>query len=459
MSGATVQEKAAKRDACDRCHALKTRCVTLSNAQSCRRCSRLQLPCNYSPPMKIGRPARARARARTRDANSGTSLPSADRGTDGRESYSISHDTINVGAEVDNPSEPPLTIMSITQPEDAPFDWEFVWSPPLCSPHDLSATSWEPLNSDTLTDTSPLAQSTHSSSSTEVSDPSDEVTLAPQIPSAKPAPDGPTKRQTIVDGDDQTRRLLDLQERLLGLSKSLLAHSSQTDRVFSPSHPDPMAPCAGPDLPNIMEEIYQATEDLVNVAATLGQHPRQSEHTLHLDPALHSASPSPSAASTYSPHETSSRPYVVAGSFYRPHISTVLLLASCYIRLVDLYELLAAILQEQQRQQEQCQFQSRSPPVEIATTKPGCFRTQSTVPSFNMGKTRLDVPPSMGVKLHIHLIDMMLQRLRSAMHWCVSSLPEAANCGQSGYETSARSLLNKVVDEAAVTEDCPGIAL
>ncbi|KAI0153143.1 hypothetical protein GGR57DRAFT_467800 [Xylariaceae sp. FL1272] len=48
------------REACDRCHAMKTRCVRQLNSQTCHRCNRLGIACNYSPPGRTGRPIGSR---------------------------------------------------------------------------------------------------------------------------------------------------------------------------------------------------------------------------------------------------------------------------------------------------------------------------------------------------------------------------------------------------------------
>lgn len=45
------------REACDRCHAMKTRCVRSPRSQVCVRCTRLGFSCHYSPPGRTGRPA------------------------------------------------------------------------------------------------------------------------------------------------------------------------------------------------------------------------------------------------------------------------------------------------------------------------------------------------------------------------------------------------------------------
>jgi hypothetical protein len=44
------------RDACDRCHSIKTRCVRTEYSEICVRCERLGSSCHYSPAGRTGRP-------------------------------------------------------------------------------------------------------------------------------------------------------------------------------------------------------------------------------------------------------------------------------------------------------------------------------------------------------------------------------------------------------------------
>ncbi|OBR16500.1 C6 finger domain-containing protein [Colletotrichum higginsianum IMI 349063] len=50
----------SQRSACDRCRALKSRCSREAGASKCERCQRLQIDCFYSPPRRMGRPAKKR---------------------------------------------------------------------------------------------------------------------------------------------------------------------------------------------------------------------------------------------------------------------------------------------------------------------------------------------------------------------------------------------------------------
>ncbi|KAK2043420.1 hypothetical protein LZ31DRAFT_566550 [Colletotrichum somersetense] len=50
----------SQRSACDRCRALKSRCSRENGAKKCERCQRLQIDCFYSPPRRMGRPAKKR---------------------------------------------------------------------------------------------------------------------------------------------------------------------------------------------------------------------------------------------------------------------------------------------------------------------------------------------------------------------------------------------------------------
>lgn len=60
-SNGRSQTTATSRDACDKCHALKTRCERIPESSLCQRCNRLQISCTYSPPLQLGRPQGRRA--------------------------------------------------------------------------------------------------------------------------------------------------------------------------------------------------------------------------------------------------------------------------------------------------------------------------------------------------------------------------------------------------------------
>lgn len=67
------------REACDRCHAMKTRCVRLPQSPVCVRCTRLGFSCHHSPPGRTGRPAGRRqgknAASRKKPAPRSSSTP------------------------------------------------------------------------------------------------------------------------------------------------------------------------------------------------------------------------------------------------------------------------------------------------------------------------------------------------------------------------------------------------
>jgi len=48
--------KSLKRAACDRCHQIKNRCSREPGCRECERCTRLGITCNYSAPLRMGRP-------------------------------------------------------------------------------------------------------------------------------------------------------------------------------------------------------------------------------------------------------------------------------------------------------------------------------------------------------------------------------------------------------------------
>ncbi|KXH27618.1 hypothetical protein CSAL01_00785 [Colletotrichum salicis] len=64
----------SQRSACDRCRALKSRCSRESGAAKCERCQRLQIDCFYSPPRRMGRPAKKRLNPETAQSTPSTTF-------------------------------------------------------------------------------------------------------------------------------------------------------------------------------------------------------------------------------------------------------------------------------------------------------------------------------------------------------------------------------------------------
>lgn len=51
-----IQHISDMREACDRCHNLRSRCIKPRSSAVCLRCQKLGLSCTHSPPLRLGRP-------------------------------------------------------------------------------------------------------------------------------------------------------------------------------------------------------------------------------------------------------------------------------------------------------------------------------------------------------------------------------------------------------------------
>lgn len=73
-----------KREACDRCHNLKSRCIKPRHSSVCSRCQKLGVSCVYSPPLRVGRPKGKRNQ--TAEGRSRQSTDPEDEASDGCQS-------------------------------------------------------------------------------------------------------------------------------------------------------------------------------------------------------------------------------------------------------------------------------------------------------------------------------------------------------------------------------------
>ena len=55
-NGLSQTSKNVTREACDRCHTIKSRCSKAPDSVICKRCERFGVSCTYSAPLRRGRP-------------------------------------------------------------------------------------------------------------------------------------------------------------------------------------------------------------------------------------------------------------------------------------------------------------------------------------------------------------------------------------------------------------------
>ncbi|KAF2656308.1 hypothetical protein K491DRAFT_393952 [Lophiostoma macrostomum CBS 122681] len=216
----------SSREACDRCHAMKTRCSRAQNSLECVRCIRLGISCTYSPPGRTGRPL-GRKRIRTTfdednvfsQANAGIA----------RALYNTSTPHLDMGAVVDGYSTNNLGSLEFfdfaAQPNNSADSTPFF---PL--DHLFPENYSQPTDS-TLVGTPP--------------DPSAFHNLAPSTNSAGSEASRTTpSEEPEVNQEDLLLRLLDIQGRLAKLVKSLNSE---------------------PHAPENVEDIYRASEILISI--------------------------------------------------------------------------------------------------------------------------------------------------------------------------------------------------
>jgi hypothetical protein len=209
-----------------------------------------------------------------------------------------------------------------------------------------------------------------------------------------------------LEGDDQLYRLLDLQIKLLGLFKSLSTGQEHKTRVINAYSPKPLGFNTESDLSKDIEEIYRVTEDFAKIIESLYQS-KEAEHSTELNLSI----PTPNSL----PGTDESR---TEAAFYspQPHVATVLLFSSCYVRLMHVYELLIETLQERSQQHNK----EGSSRLARSTGSPASNRSafhlpRGDVPSFRIGTLQLAMPANTNVELHFYVIAQMIQRLKNTM--------------------------------------------
>ncbi|KAK1985980.1 hypothetical protein LZ30DRAFT_757592 [Colletotrichum cereale] len=143
----------SQRSACDRCRALKSRCSRENGATKCERCQRLQIECFYSPPRRMGRPAKKRL---SQDITAQPTTPASY-----RRSSTMSNVTVQTtqsdgfAPSVSDPSDFQygLGIMQSRQAGDGGHEWTDNFEDPLLGllqDHDTKLMSTEWMDADAL---------------------------------------------------------------------------------------------------------------------------------------------------------------------------------------------------------------------------------------------------------------------------------------------------------------------
>ena len=206
----------------------------------------------------------------------------------------------------------------------------------------------------------------------------------------------------IPESHDWINRVLDLQLRLLEQHRVLTIDSEEsrpTETSSVSGGSEGLASDTG--LSKVIEDIYAATHDFVEVTESLSG--------LSQDMERKSTAGSGGSTQTFTilrdDRSTPARAKL-------PHTSTVLLLSSCYVRLAHIYELLVQALYER------CKHNSSTlaPPTQSSTRSD----TPNRLPTFRMTHSRLSMPPTASLGMHLVVINHMIKNLKDTMKSCAS---------------------------------------
>lgn len=485
------------REACDRCHDLKSRCIKPPNSSVCSRCHRLQLRCTHSPPLRLGRPSNKRQRHHAANASAdmirlqvdddgddddddeaaavedengndyeyenetSAGKPSQQRRTLGvasttssvpRSDVALQSKHMQQGAAQPGPND------DMQQQQDEPPNFHatsqdgldtatasLIMTPsamPTISYDDATiAIQWQPtispaaavgaMPSSDLNRTSLAGMESWLDSSHWLDD------LSPPPPPQPPPSsthelnvDHPlVSRQTgqptlppALHGRDTLERLLDLQRELGAIcelssssSSRPLQEMARVDDLNDPGHRQ--APCVN------IEMIFGATESLIDIVSCPPPAPPLGQRSqLDTPPASH-LDWRPDSSSNSSNMSTNTT---------TPH-STVLLVLSSYMRLLDIYDSLVdhlrgngSHIQAQNHIQNHHQHHEPNALGGVA------------VPLFAVGGFKLATASGTNVVMVVHAVLEMVARLQIVIHVYVSAAAAEGGSGSGGRARDMR---------------------
>ncbi|RYP06404.1 hypothetical protein DL765_009501 [Monosporascus sp. GIB2] len=214
---------------------------------------------------------------------------------------------------------------------------------------------------------------------------------------SRPAPPRPLIAERVMsafEGDDFLHRLLELQVKLSGLIQSLTSGKENSCLELTPNAPGIGSFASGAVLSKNMEEVALATEELVDIIEKVHRcGVRDSDYSREAELGMFTPSDSSQVGVPVSPRKST-----------KPHIATTLLVSSSYVRLIQVFELLVETLQQPSPSQPyhaSNRGRPQNPPGEM--------------PMFRLGRLRLTIPAKLSTELHFHVVSQMVQRLRETM--------------------------------------------
>ncbi|KAL0940053.1 uncharacterized protein CTRU02_206663 [Colletotrichum truncatum] len=394
----------SQRSACDRCRALKSRCSRESGAAKCERCQRLQIDCFYSPPRRMGRPAKKRLNQENTNA---PTQPSGYRRASTMSNVTVqsSHSEIPTPTNNDaNDFQYGLDIIQSHPAEDT--TWTENFEDPLLGllhNNDPKMVSTEWMDQDALrflehqddailpdSHVMPLTPPTTVGSLPNGSDDTWMPSCEPQNDFGHPEsfacdtlPSSPEPKST----EPATQRLLDLQSRLFS------RHMTKTQDVDGLSAAINTAVHSTETLIEIVESLPQLRPSVEGRRSTS---PLSSTWGAGSDPAGFNV---PATNYTATESQLQQNPYCAI---------TISLFITCYLLLLDSYdELLSAL-----RARLQCSRQSQgpSPTSDMGLTQPFF----NSAPTGNLNKFNLVSSFDLDVNSVVFLLSRMMKRLNKS---------------------------------------------
>lgn len=428
----------SQRSACDRCRALKSRCSREPGAAKCERCQRLQIDCFYSPPRRMGRPAKKRLNQET--ASSTPSNPYRRSSTMSIATNQTSHSDVippssneasefhyglgiipshpnEDGAWTENFEDPLLGLLHSNDTRHMPTEWLDADSMGMFN-HQEDAMVTE---SNGMPITPPATIGSLPNSSDDMWMPG--CDQAVEMGHARSFADDtfPPSPEMHMPAESAPQRLLDLQTRLF-LRPTATANEAD-------------------GLTLIINTTVHATESLIDIVESLPQ-----------------LRPSVEGQQSASPSATTQHALESQQKQSPNHALTISLYNTSYLLLLDLYEELLTAL----RARLQCSRQSQGPsPASDFGLAPPFF---GNTPGGNLNKFNLVSSFDLDVNSVVFLLSRMMKRLHKSTESRFVAASMASGTSQltsQGFPATHASLNYDFQDGASqdtdgVSEPCMG---
>ncbi|KAJ0123849.1 hypothetical protein J7T55_012320 [Diaporthe amygdali] len=213
-----------------------------------------------------------------------------------------------------------------------------------------------------------------------------------------------SSKTILTDENPSTEELLcGLQLKLLRVHRTFNSHR-HGQSFASQIHDIAGTGLSGSEMCRVIDDTYTATEDLLNIMRSLCGAALDSTNGV-----------SPAEAQTNSVHLQSSPAQPTRSSPVSSlEAATTLFLSSCYASLISAYEIIVETMKGQSTEDTSTLPWQLGPPSASARIP----ASGGSFPTFSMNNSRLAMPSSVNLGLHLHLISHMVQRLKDSMQMC-----------------------------------------